>query len=337
MVKPDEKEKCTDIPTTDGGFSPLERKFYYGLFFVGWVVFVLAFGASWFLLFYLAYTGRYIVLALILGVYLPIFFKTRPFPSRNTRVNISVILKAVVSYFNMKLTLDLNEKNELPKYDPKQRYIFCHHPHGIFGYSNLAISTNTLGFRELTGLKEVRFCMADVLTYLPIIREYFIFQGCTTASKSVIQKVLRGGEDIGLIVGGSAEVLLNQRGRERLYLQKRKGFIKLAMEEGAHLVPMYVFGLTDTYYQMDRFNKFLRKVVSVTKVVLPMFYGRFGIFPFDSEVTVVMGHPMKVPHSKNPSRDLVEEVHAAYVKEVQLLFDRNKGRFGFEDRVLEIS
>jgi hypothetical protein len=36
-----------------------------------------------------------------------------------------------------------------------------------------------------------------------------------------------------------------------LYLRKRQGFIKLAMETGAQLVPVFSFGETDTFRQMS--------------------------------------------------------------------------------------
>ena len=45
-------------------------------------------------------------------------------------------------------------------------------------------------------------------------------------------------------VGGMAELFLTSEEEEQLYLMKRKGFIKLALQEGVDIVPSYMFGNT---------------------------------------------------------------------------------------------
>jgi 2-acylglycerol O-acyltransferase 2 len=41
--------------------------------------------------------------------------------------------------------------------------------------------------------------------------------------------------------------LFMQHGRETVFLRKRKGFIRLAMQTGSHVVPCFAFGQTATY------------------------------------------------------------------------------------------
>ena len=36
-------------------------------------------------------------------------------------------------------------------------------------------------------------------------------------------------------------------GQEVMYLRKRLGFVKLALQHGAHLLPAFAFGQSDTY------------------------------------------------------------------------------------------
>lgn len=48
-----------------------------------------------------------------------------------------------------------------------------------------------------------------------------------------------------LYPGGEREQMMTVRGKHRLYLKQRKGFVKIAIESGASLVPVYVFGETD--------------------------------------------------------------------------------------------
>ena len=45
-----------------------------------------------------------------------------------------------------------------------------------------------------------------------------------------------------MIVGGAAESLEAFPGQYRLVLRKRKGFIRIALETGASLVPVFSFG-----------------------------------------------------------------------------------------------
>lgn len=37
-----------------------------------------------------------------------------------------------------------------------------------------------------------------------------------------------------------------------IYIKKRKGFVHLALQSGAHLVPVYSFGENDAYDQVRR-------------------------------------------------------------------------------------
>lgn len=68
-----------------------------------------------------------------------------------------------------------------------------------------------------------------------------------SASKSSLKKQLRKGGINGFVVlyvGGMAELFLSSIDEETLYLKKRKGLIKLALQEGCDVVPIYLFGNT---------------------------------------------------------------------------------------------
>ena len=56
-----------------------------------------------------------------------------------------------------------------------------------------------------------------------------------------------------LVVGGAEEALDAHPGHNILTLNKRKGFIRLAITTGAYLVPCYGFGENDIYVQVELF------------------------------------------------------------------------------------
>ena len=44
-------------------------------------------------------------------------------------------------------------------------------------------------------------------------------------------------------------------GRERVYVRRRKGFVKLALRYGYTIYPIYTFGESHTYRIVSRFSK----------------------------------------------------------------------------------
>jgi len=119
------------------------------------------------------------------------------------------------------------------------------------------------------------FSSCACLLQIPFIRDLWLWTSCVDASKPVAANVLRhhlsvlvypggtvttqlldravvnegsvnDGDDGGPGVG-EAEQIRTEYGKENIHLKSRKGFVRLAMEEGAHLVPIYVFGETSLY------------------------------------------------------------------------------------------
>jgi Diacylglycerol acyltransferase len=86
--------------------------------------------------------------------------------------------------------------------------------------------------------------VASALLYTPILKHVLGIFGLISASKHSMQRTLKKkGVDgtIVLYVGGMAELFLSCHQEEKLYLLKRKGFIKLALQEGIDVVPVYLF------------------------------------------------------------------------------------------------
>ncbi|KAG0004995.1 diacylglycerol O-acyltransferase 1 [Entomortierella chlamydospora] len=169
--------------------------------------------------------------------------------------------------------------------DPSKNYIFGYHPHGVLSMGALCtFGTEGLNFsKRFPGIKPVLMTLQSNFQ-LPIYRDYIMAHGIVSVSKASCEYVLNSGpgNSIAIVVGGAQESLSSKPGTLDLTLKKRLGFIKLALVNGASLVPTLAFGENELYevyvvpkksktYQVQQLLK------SVCGFTLPMFNGR-GIF-----------------------------------------------------------
>ena len=85
------------------------------------------------------------------------------------------------------------------------------------------------------------------------------------------------------MVGGASESLnVGDKEKVKLYIIRRKGFIKLALQYGRDLVPVFGFGENDMYEQLPnpegsrtrRLQQWMEKYLTFT---LPLFHGRDAV------------------------------------------------------------
>lgn len=127
-----------------------------------------------------------------------------------------------------------------------------------------------------------------------------------SVAKHALINILNKGHSICLVVGGGSESLLSLPGTYELVLNRRKGFIKVALETGASLVPCVGFGETESYRTINQLphDSFLRRwqrnVERTLGFTLPICIGvglflPYGILPFPVPMNVVVGDAIKVP------------------------------------------
>jgi 1-acyl-sn-glycerol-3-phosphate acyltransferase len=177
---------------------------------------------------------------------------------------------------------------------------------------------------ELRGIKTA---VASVLLKFPILKHVMGIYGLTPASSKNVKKILssKNGIDssIVLYIGGIAELFKSSRKEERLYLKSRKGFIKMALREGADVIPVYLFGNTSvlTVLKTGILEMMSRKLqMSVT-----YFWGKWFVpIPRDDKLLYARGKPLGLPHIPNPTDEDVNKWHDTYCKEVERIFDSYK-------------
>eukprot|EP00553_Chaetoceros_curvisetus_P002823 CAMPEP_0204628580 /NCGR_PEP_ID=MMETSP0717-20131115/16159_1 /ASSEMBLY_ACC=CAM_ASM_000666 /TAXON_ID=230516 /ORGANISM="Chaetoceros curvisetus" /LENGTH=148 /DNA_ID=CAMNT_0051645231 /DNA_START=116 /DNA_END=562 /DNA_ORIENTATION=+ len=131
------------------------------------------------------------------------------------------------------------------------------------------------------------------------------------------------------VPGGVQEVfLMNEPEDLVLYLRKRKGFIKLALEYGATIVPTFTFGLDGAFAchipRGDMINKLSSKIGFLPAIFWGRWYIPFGI-PRPKKLHVVIGKPIHIPHiEKDIGSDDIEKYHRIVLEEYEKMFERHK-------------
>lgn len=226
--------------------------------------------------------------------------------------------------------------------DPSKNYLLCSFPHGLlctgaFG----AFATDVLGFHKLYPGLRVRMLTLGQHFNMPLFREFvYSFGACSASAKSIesLLSVPGGGQATVLAVGGASESLKCKPGTYRIILKRRKGFVRIALKHGTPLVPVFSFGETDLYNQVDNpegsylrcAQEMLRKVTGVAPV-LPigrgLFQYSFGIVPQRRPVTVVVGSALEVPMIAEPTREQIDEYQNKFIEKLVELFDTHKHKY----------
>lgn len=132
--------------------------------------------------------------------------------------------------------------------------------------------TDGTGFcANFPGLRQ-HLATLDMHFKQPFRRELIAAFGAIGSSFRALRWVLErpeGGQAVGLAVGGAEEALEAHPDSFKLCLERRRGFIRLALCTGCSLVPVYSFGETGTYSQVSEILDlyFLGLEVSISEAI----------------------------------------------------------------------
>lgn len=222
--------------------------------------------------------------------------------------------------------------------DPSNVYVLAVHPHGTLALNRAIFCFNKQDRwnKQFPGI-ETRDLVASSAFKIPFIRDLWLWTSCVDASKPVAANVLRHHLSVLVYPGGEAEQIRTEYGKENIHLKSRKGFVRLAMEEGAHLVPIYVFGETSLYKTYSWGMRWRMWVSKRFRVAVVLFMGRFLAAPYAVPLTAVVGEPIiPVTKTDNPSAEAVDALHERYVAALSALFEKHKAAHGYADRTLHI-
>ncbi|CAM9607704.1 unnamed protein product, partial [Discosporangium mesarthrocarpum] len=121
--------------------------------------------------------------------------------------------------------------------DPKRRYMFADMPHGIVPLG--AIISVSVMRDTFPGIAYVSGVAASVVLHIPVLRTLYAWMGVRQAGRASIKQMFLDGVQVAVVVGGIAEMFMVSRKEERLYLRKRKSFVRLAVEVNPETTHVY--------------------------------------------------------------------------------------------------
>jgi len=227
--------------------------------------------------------------------------------------------------------------------DPGKNYIFGYHPHGILSLGAwINFATDATGFDTMFPGISIRVLTLRTNFRIPFFGLYLTALGICDASPESCHNILKKGpgSSLLLVLGGAREALDARPGQYNLTLRDRKGFVKIALQHGASLVPVFSFGETDIYDQLENSQGTrLRRIQDVLQkklgFAMPLVKGRgifqyrMGLMPQRRPIHSVVGSPIELPKVAKDAitQELVDKYHQIYVTELLDLFDKYKNKY----------
>jgi len=236
--------------------------------------------------------------------------------------------------------------------DPSRNYLVCSHPHGVICNGMFGcFGTEGRDFSKVfPGLTHHILTLDSVFMY-PLYREWVLSYGGCSASRESMNYLLsrpeRGHLSV-LVPGGAPESLESHPGPDtRVHLKNKKGFVKVAIQNGVPIVPSFSFQENEIYDQMAnppgskfrKFQDFFQKTIGFAPVVV---FGRgilqytFGMLPHRKPITVVVGAPIETEKTAKPSQEYIDKIHKQYVDALTALFHKYKGKYAGKDDTLTL-
>lgn len=186
--------------------------------------------------------------------------------------------------------------------------IYVMHPHGLSTVAGIfgAAMHGPVESSSMPHARRVRLCVARILLWVPLLRDWCLWCGCLEASHLAIHintKVSRH-YDLVILPGGLVEQALSRPGYLDVVWQ-RTGFIRAAVASDARLVPVCVLGESYTYATLPQLAALRLLLYRLCGVPLPAPF--IGPIP-SASLSIVIGQEV-VPRAIDPGASPDAETH----------------------------
>jgi len=256
----------------------------------------------------------------------------------------SGIWKIWHKYFHYKTDLSLIQG----KLEPSERYLFWEGPHGIWPMGQFL---SCPFIPTITGAPfETKFIFgtgAGIIFNFPGVRHVMSWIGTHVVSRKSFTKIFKEEGWAAVVAGGIAEMYLGTATSEGLYIKRRYGTVKMAIQEGAHIIPAFFFGNSRCFTIVGGSDasgkdasflaKFLQRVSRALKASIVFFYGRNYLpIPFRTPLKMVAGNVVRVKQNDNPSDEEIQAVLNQVMNEFERLYADESKRPIWETRPLKL-
>ncbi len=140
----------------------------------------------------------------------------------------------------------------------------------------------------------LRLLGADLVFRLPILSELARKHGSTLACNPDAERLLGGGELVGVFPEGFKGVGKLYRDRYRLQRFGRGGFVAAALQTGVPIVPAAIVGAEETYPMIGNLKPLARLLGTPYFPITPTFpwLGPLGLIPVPSKWFIEFGEPI---------------------------------------------
>ncbi|MCK6546021.1 acyltransferase family protein [Myxococcota bacterium] len=159
----------------------------------------------------------------------------------------------------------------------------------------------------------------------PLLRQFFMDMGMVVGTQENGDALLRRDELVFIMPGGSKEAWKSSKYRYRLLWQGRLGFVKLALRNGAPVIPSANVGTDDTYKVFFDGYTTAYKLFRSKKALLPISVPiGLGPLPLPVKMTQYVGEPIVFPYPPEAESDpaIVQECQDLVRTKVYELIDR---------------
>ena len=220
-----------------------------------------------------------------------------------------------------------NSQIVAPHVIPATPHMFAAFPHGAATCSHFMTMTDAYSFLSKVHPFPRRDLAASILFYVPFLRELLLLLGNVDASAKTAEYNLAKGRSLLIFVGGEREQLLASPGVQQVYLNSRKGFVKLALKYQTPLVPMYCFGEVDTYVLLKPpgwLAKLRHWVCVPLQIVIPL---ALHLKPRPVSLRLCVGEPLPCPVrvAEEITPAVIDAYHARFVEALRELYNKHRG------------
>ena len=137
---------------------------------------------------------------------------------------------------------------------------------------------------------------------------------------------MKRGEHLALPPGGFEEATLSSLDQDRVFIKKRTGFIRLCLQHGIAVRPVYVFGEKGMFWNIQgQFKTRLALNRYGIPTILSWGHPWLALVPKnDVPLTIAVGAPLVLPKIAQPTKEEVTQWHNKYIAALTRVFEEHK-------------